>query len=118
MPPVTVYDATTPNTRRTVFIESSALEQVVAIHSGMVSLAAKPSQWRYTPQKSCAVVRRRRVIASALHKCLGMGHTVVSVSNAFQGSWFLSSAFFNVCGNNALCSSEGQGDFRLRRLPA
>ncbi|GFX39096.1 hypothetical protein TNCV_359101 [Trichonephila clavipes] len=41
-----------------VFIEASASEQVVATHFGMAqiglaSLEATPSQWRYTPKKSC-----------------------------------------------------------------
>ncbi|GFW40440.1 hypothetical protein TNCV_1019981 [Trichonephila clavipes] len=37
---------------------------------------------------------------------------------AFQGSCFLGhgSTFVNVCGCNAVCSSEGQRDFRLIRL--
>ncbi|GFY33266.1 hypothetical protein TNCV_1241161 [Trichonephila clavipes] len=37
---------------------------------------------------------------------------------AFQSSSFFchGSIFVNVCGDDVLCSSEGQGDFRLSRL--
>ncbi|GFV10195.1 e3 ubiquitin-protein ligase HERC2 [Trichonephila clavipes] len=67
-----------------VFIELSALEQVVAIHYGMaadwtgfVSSHAKP-QWRYTLKKSCPLVRRKRATASALSSCLRILPTVAS----------------------------------------
>ncbi|GFY15912.1 hypothetical protein TNCV_1285571 [Trichonephila clavipes] len=62
-----------------VSIESSALEKVVAIHSGIAAdcqLADMSSQWRYIPIKSCPVVRRKRATASALSRCLGIRHTV------------------------------------------
>ncbi|GFT49308.1 outer dense fiber protein 3 [Trichonephila clavipes] len=59
-----------------VFIESSALEQVVATHFGIASSEAMPSQWRYTPKTSCSVVRRKRATASALSRCLGVGLTL------------------------------------------
>ncbi|GFW76151.1 hypothetical protein TNCV_2057981 [Trichonephila clavipes] len=61
-----------------VFIESSALEQVVAIHSGMATewsgLVSSHTKllWRYTPKKSCPVVRRKRATASALSSYLGI----------------------------------------------
>ncbi|GFU31292.1 hypothetical protein TNCV_8541 [Trichonephila clavipes] len=52
------------------FIEFSESDQLVSIYSGMAqsrqaSSAARPSQWRYTPKKSCPVIRRERATASA-----------------------------------------------------
>ncbi|GFY09106.1 hypothetical protein TNCV_4662971 [Trichonephila clavipes] len=43
---------------------------------------------------------------------------ILPKSHTPKGSWGLGygSTFVNARGNNALCSSEGQGDFRLRRL--
>ncbi|PRD33390.1 UNVERIFIED_CONTAM: hypothetical protein NCL1_17694 [Trichonephila clavipes] len=51
--------------------------------SGQTSLAATPSQWRYTPKKSCPLVRRKRATASALFRYLGIGPTVARVSHDF-----------------------------------
>ncbi|GFT59021.1 hypothetical protein TNCV_186211 [Trichonephila clavipes] len=63
-----------------VFSESSASEQVVAIHSGMAA------EW-------AGLVR--------------------SPAKPVEGH---GSIFVNVCGDDALCSSEGQGNFQLSRL--
>ncbi|GFV59199.1 hypothetical protein TNCV_2339401 [Trichonephila clavipes] len=43
----------------------------------------------------------------------GLGFPWFSKALGFLGHC---SRFVNVCGNNALCFSEGQGDLRLRRL--
>ncbi|GFU27973.1 hypothetical protein TNCV_3153281 [Trichonephila clavipes] len=86
--------------------------------SGQASSAARTSQWRYTLKKSCPVVRRKLATASALSGYLGIGTAVSKVSHGFPRLvLFLGHCrtFFSVCGYNALCSSEGQGDFRLRR---
>ncbi|GFV69933.1 hypothetical protein TNCV_1983001 [Trichonephila clavipes] len=40
------------------------------------SLAFTPRQWRYTPKKSCPVVRRKWATPSAFFRCLGIGSTV------------------------------------------
>ncbi|GFV54650.1 hypothetical protein TNCV_3843701 [Trichonephila clavipes] len=48
----------------------------------------------------------------------GLGPQWPEFSMAFQNSSFLGrgSIFVNVCGDGCLCSSEGQGNFRLSRL--
>ncbi|GFV28215.1 e3 ubiquitin-protein ligase HERC2 [Trichonephila clavipes] len=90
-----------------VFIESRALEQMVTIHSGMAAEREDlvSSQWRYTPKKSCPVVRRKQTTASTLSRCLGVGSTVVRVSHGFPkllGVFFYHSRIFvKACGNNA-----------------
>ncbi|GFW33450.1 hypothetical protein TNCV_2796171 [Trichonephila clavipes] len=64
-----------------VFIESNALEKVVAIHYG-VSVSKLSSQWPKFPM-------------------------------AFRGFW-VTVVYVSVnVGNNALCTPESQGDFRL-----
>ncbi|GFX65490.1 hypothetical protein TNCV_4735381 [Trichonephila clavipes] len=85
-----------------VFIESIVLEQVVAMHSGMaadwaglVSSHAKPVE---VPRDRTHSGQRFQSL-SKTHSFLG--HGSISV---------------NVYRDNALCSSEGQGDFRLSRL--
>ncbi|GFX27590.1 hypothetical protein TNCV_4996451 [Trichonephila clavipes] len=85
---------------------------------GQASLVATPSQWRYTPKKSCPVVRRKRATASALSRCLEIGLLVASFPWLSKTLRFLGhgSIFVNVCGDNAPCSSEGQGDFRLSQF--
>ncbi|GFV11050.1 hypothetical protein TNCV_2717951 [Trichonephila clavipes] len=75
-----------------IFIESSALEQAVAFQSGRVAewtghIAARPSQWRYTPRKSCPVVRRKRATESALSRFLEIGATGGSRQYACQYMW-------------------------------
>ncbi|GFW57649.1 hypothetical protein TNCV_2925681 [Trichonephila clavipes] len=59
-------------------------------------------------------------MASALSRCLGIEYAVVRVSRGFPKAlgFFLDhgNAFVNVCGYIPLCYSEGQGNFRLRRL--
>ncbi|GFT70308.1 hypothetical protein TNCV_2657801 [Trichonephila clavipes] len=46
-------------------------------------IAARPSQWKYTPKKSCPVVSRKWATASVLSMCLGMGSTEARVSHGF-----------------------------------
>ncbi|GFV34933.1 hypothetical protein TNCV_1452351 [Trichonephila clavipes] len=84
----------TDNVISRVFIESSALKQVVTIHLGMAAERAGlvRSQWRTHSGQ------RFRWLSKALG-FLGRG-----------------SSFANVCSYHTLCSSEGHGDFRLRRL--
>ncbi|GFU06488.1 hypothetical protein TNCV_351421 [Trichonephila clavipes] len=100
---------------------SSRLEQVVAIHSGKTtdweaSLSSTPSQWRYTFENSCPVVRQKTATASALSRWLGIGPTVARVSHGFPKLFVLGPCQC-ICrcvgGDNAPCSSEGQIDFRL-----
>ncbi|GFW56037.1 hypothetical protein TNCV_374431 [Trichonephila clavipes] len=52
-----------------VFIESSALKQVVALRSGMPDEWANQASLGYTPKKSCSVVSRKQATASALYRC-------------------------------------------------
>ncbi|GFU08461.1 hypothetical protein TNCV_2495531 [Trichonephila clavipes] len=55
----------------------------------------------------------------ALFRCLGIEPAVAKVSHDFPrllAFWGHGSTFVKVCGYNALCSSEGQEDFQLRRL--
>ncbi|GFU13582.1 uncharacterized protein TNCV_938571 [Trichonephila clavipes] len=62
---------------------------------------------------------RKRATASALSRCLRIGPTVTRVSHGFPKLlfiWVHGSIFVNVCGDDTLCSSEGQGNFRLSRL--
>ncbi|GFX78781.1 uncharacterized protein TNCV_1919141 [Trichonephila clavipes] len=86
--------------------------------SGLTSSAARPTHWRYTPKKSCPVVRRKQATASDLSKCLEIRPTVVSFPWLSKSLCFLDhdSIFVNECGNNDIYSSESQGDIRLRRL--
>ncbi|GFV66147.1 uncharacterized protein TNCV_2900731 [Trichonephila clavipes] len=83
--------------------------------SGQTSLSATLSQWRYTPKMSCPVVRRKRVTSSALSRCLRIVPTVANLQWLFLTLRFFGHIiiFVNVCGDNVLCSSERQGDFRL-----
>ncbi|GFT22519.1 uncharacterized protein TNCV_3274741 [Trichonephila clavipes] len=86
---------------------------------GQTSLAATPSQWRYTPKKSCPVVSRDCCPLSPISRYLGIGPTMARVSHGFPKPFVflgLGSIFVNVCGDNVLCSSEGQRDFRLSQL--
>ncbi|GFW97833.1 hypothetical protein TNCV_1425961 [Trichonephila clavipes] len=104
-----------------VFIESRALEQVVAIHSGMttewvglISSQAKPVE--VTSKTSYPVVMQKQALALNLSKCLGIGPTAAKVSPWFSKACGIlgpDSIFINEWGNNTLCFSEGQGDFRL-----
>ncbi|GFT89349.1 hypothetical protein TNCV_4386421 [Trichonephila clavipes] len=62
---------------------------------------------------------RKRATARTLSRCLGVRPAVPKVSHGFPKLVvFLGhgSTFVNVCGYNVLCSSKGQGSFRLRRL--
>ncbi|GFX88483.1 uncharacterized protein TNCV_2279511 [Trichonephila clavipes] len=85
---------------------------------GQASSAARSSQWRYTLKKSSPVVRRKWATALSLTMCLRIGPTVASIPWLSKALGFLGhdSIFVNKCGNNDLCSSDGEGDFRLRRL--
>ncbi|GFX88983.1 uncharacterized protein TNCV_2852831 [Trichonephila clavipes] len=87
-----------------VFIESSVLEQKVAIHSGtaaewagLISSRAKPVESRLSPGAR-----------DSAHS--GQSFRWLSKTFRFLGH---GSIFENVCGDYALCSSEGQGNFRL-----
>ncbi|GFU37471.1 uncharacterized protein TNCV_4274131 [Trichonephila clavipes] len=86
------------------------------LQSKQASLAATPSQWRHTPKKSCPVVRRKRT--SALSRCLGIGPTVARVSHDFPklSVLWVKTVYLSMCGVDAFCSSEGQGDFRFSQL--
>ncbi|GFU49854.1 uncharacterized protein TNCV_4686201 [Trichonephila clavipes] len=84
--------------------------------SAQASLAATPSQWRYTPKNSCPVVRRKRATATTLFRYLDIGPTVARVSHGFPRSLGHDSTFVNECGNNALCSSESQENIWLSQL--
>ncbi|GFW44781.1 uncharacterized protein TNCV_4510951 [Trichonephila clavipes] len=53
---------------------------------GQASLAARPNQWRYTPKRSCPVVRGKQATASVLFTCLAIEPTVA------RGSPWLSKA--------------------------
>ncbi|GFT54689.1 hypothetical protein TNCV_4266861 [Trichonephila clavipes] len=62
---------------------------------------------------------RKRASATAPSRCLGIRPTVTRVSHGFPKLFVLlghGNIFVNVCGDNALCSSEGQRDFLLCRL--
>ncbi|GFT81400.1 hypothetical protein TNCV_3672801 [Trichonephila clavipes] len=87
-----------------VFIESSALEQVLAIHSDMVA------EW------TGLVKAKADNSLGSLQVPRYWAHSGQSFPWLSKALGFLehSSMLVNVCGNNALCSSEGQGDFRLR----
>ncbi|GFW85839.1 hypothetical protein TNCV_854881 [Trichonephila clavipes] len=76
-----------------VVIESYALKQVVAIHSGMAVYWAGlvPRNWAHSGQSFPWLSKTLRVFG-------------------------LDSIFVNVCGGNGLCSYEGQRDFWLRLL--
>ncbi|GFV54015.1 hypothetical protein TNCV_3724481 [Trichonephila clavipes] len=78
--------------------------------SEQASLAARPSQWWYTPKRSYPAGRRKRATASALSRCHS-GHSFPWLSTVL-GLLDHDSIFVNECGNNTLCSSENQGDFR------
>ncbi|GFT69349.1 hypothetical protein TNCV_2142641 [Trichonephila clavipes] len=81
--------------------------------TGLVSSQAKPVE--VYSQKVMPGVMRKWATASALSRCLGIEPTMARVSKdlSFLGH---GSIFVNVCGNNTFCCSEGQRDFRLRRL--
>ncbi|GFU13550.1 hypothetical protein TNCV_938361 [Trichonephila clavipes] len=75
-----------------VLIESSAMEHLLAIHPGMIAeraglVSSQTRQWRYTPKKSCPVVRRMQATASAVYRSLEVGPTVARVSHGFP--WLL-----------------------------
>ncbi|GFV84304.1 uncharacterized protein TNCV_1591631 [Trichonephila clavipes] len=61
--------------------------------SEKASSAARPSQWRYTPKKSCPVVRRKRATASVLYRRLRIGPTVPRVSKRLLVLWGHGSIF-------------------------
>ncbi|GFT37935.1 transposable element Tcb2 transposase [Trichonephila clavipes] len=91
-----------------VFIESSALEQVVAIHSGMVA------EWA-----GLISSHAKPVVMYLPLEVHPSKHQLARVSHRFPKLfifWGQSSIFVNVCGDNALCSSEDQGHVRLSRL--
>ncbi|GFU41154.1 hypothetical protein TNCV_3899661 [Trichonephila clavipes] len=100
-----------------VSFESNALEEVVGIFSdmaaewsGLVSSSAKPVE-----------VYSQKVMSSNYAKAgpkrdwtyFGQSFSWLSKTLRFLGH---GSIFVNVCEDNALCSSEGQGDFRLSRF--
>ncbi|GFX69069.1 hypothetical protein TNCV_4945691 [Trichonephila clavipes] len=93
---------------------------MVAIHSGMgtervglVSSQAKPAE-----------IFSRKVLFDDLAKAdNSLDYLQVLWDRTHSGQGFLwlftalfcyGGSFVNVCGYNTLCSSEGQGDFRLR----
>ncbi|GFW19181.1 uncharacterized protein TNCV_255081 [Trichonephila clavipes] len=60
--------------------------------SRQASLAASPSQWRCTPQKTCPLVMQKWAIVWALSRCLEIGTTVARITHGFPklfvfGSW-------------------------------
>ncbi|GFX28496.1 hypothetical protein TNCV_1153051 [Trichonephila clavipes] len=67
------------------YVQSSALKQLVTIHSGMASSAARPSQCSYTPKNSCPVRLDESQQQPRLSPggCLGIRPTVASVSYGF-----------------------------------
>ncbi|GFX01941.1 hypothetical protein TNCV_371301 [Trichonephila clavipes] len=72
------------------------------------SLAATPSQWRYTP-KSCSVVRRKRASLGSLQvlrdwALSGQFPMALQNSSVFLGH---GSFFVNVCGDDALLRVKG-----------
>ncbi|GFV04876.1 hypothetical protein TNCV_502891 [Trichonephila clavipes] len=80
-----------------------------------LTLIKKPFPVQYTPKKSCPGVGRKQATASsAVFRCLGLGPTVGRVSHGFPGLLGYDNTF--VHAYKALCSSEGQEDFRLRQL--
>ncbi|GFU46423.1 intraflagellar transport protein 122 homolog [Trichonephila clavipes] len=74
-----------------VFIESSALEQVVSIHSGIATewaglvCSQAKSVEVYSQKVMSGVVRRKRATASALSRCLVIGPTVARISHGCLG---------------------------------
>ncbi|GFW46457.1 hypothetical protein TNCV_4811451 [Trichonephila clavipes] len=94
-------DVLTDDVISRVFIESSALEQVVAIHSVMAAEWAKVGN-------SIGSLQMPRDWAHSGHSFSWFSKTLRFLGHG--------SIFVNICRDNVLYSSEGQGDFRLSRL--
>ncbi|GFV83832.1 hypothetical protein TNCV_387401 [Trichonephila clavipes] len=91
---------------------------MVADWAGLVSIHAKPVEV-YSQKVMSGSSAKAGAIPSALSRYIAIGPTVARVSCGFPKLFVLlahGSIFFTVCGVNALCSSEGQGDFRLSQL--
>ncbi|GFX48803.1 uncharacterized protein TNCV_3479871 [Trichonephila clavipes] len=107
-----------------VFVESSALEQVVAIHSGMatkwtglVSSHAKPVEVYSQVYSEVMYGAKAGNNFGSLQMPWRKWSTRVShgLPKLFI-VWDYGNIFVNVCRDDALYSSEGQGNFRLSRL--
>ncbi|GFY35272.1 uncharacterized protein TNCV_5046461 [Trichonephila clavipes] len=98
-----------------VFIESSALEQVVSIHSGMAAEWAGQTSGGILPKSYVLWLGESRQQPWLSPGASGLDPQWKEFPMAFQVSCLLGhdSIFVNKCGNNALCSSESQGDFWL-----
>ncbi|GFW46188.1 uncharacterized protein TNCV_4210671 [Trichonephila clavipes] len=80
------------------------------------SLVATPSQWRYTPQRSCPEVKRNRETASALSRCLRIGPNVARVSHDLQKLFvfWVMTVYLSKCVEMMIFALLSvKGDFRL-----
>ncbi|GFT63574.1 transposable element Tcb1 transposase [Trichonephila clavipes] len=104
---------------RWVFIQSSALEQVVAIHSGMAAEWAGQASGDILPKSQVRWFWRKRAIASALSKCLRIGPTVAKVSHdSFQGSWSFGPRYQDLAIRVGGVFSQGQGALKQPTEPS